>query len=157
MDNPPQFFRKMTFYEKMAIVCRRIPRGTVATYGQIALLCGAPTHARQVGYGLKHDLAGEDIPVHRVVNAKGILSGAAALFKLSKSILPTCLNLGRMQKQLLTGEGVEVLWTEDGWKVDLKKFGWKNTMEEAEAIAQKLKMCYTDGAEGGKDTTPEGK
>ena len=30
-------------------------------------------------------------------------------------------------------------------------------MEEAEAIAQKLKMCYTDGAEGGKDTTPEGK
>ena len=62
-----------------------------------------------------------------------------------------------MQKQLLTGEGVEVLWTEDGWKVDLKKFGWKNTMEEAEAIAQKLQMCYTDGAEGGKDTTPEGK
>ena len=145
MDNPPQFFRKMTFYEKMANVCRRIPRGTVATYGQIALLCGAPTHARQVGYGLKHDLAGEDIPVHRVVNAKGILSGAAAF------------ETWDMQKQLLTGEGVEVLWTEDGWKVDLKKFGWKNTMEEAEAIAQKLKMCYTDGAEGGKDTTPEGK
>ena len=86
-----------------------------------------------------------DIPAHRVVNAKGILSGAAAF------------ETWDMQKQLLTGEGVEVLWTEDGWKVDLKKFGWKNTMEEAEAIAQKLQMCYTDGAEGGKDTTPEGK
>lgn len=53
--------------------------------------------------------------------------------------------------------GVEVLWTEDGWKVDLKKFGWKNTMEEAEAIALSLQMCYTDGAEGGKNITPEGK
>ena len=130
---------KMTFYEKMAVVCRRIPRGTVATYGQIALLCGYPTHARQVGYGLKHELAGADIPAHRVVNAKGILSGAASF------------ETWDMQKQLLTGEGVEVLWTEDGWKVDLKKFGWKNTMEEAEAIALSLQMCYTDKVDGGTE------
>lgn len=133
------FWMKMTFYEKMAVVCRRIPRGTVATYGQIALLCGYPTHARQVGYGLKHELAGADIPAHRVVNAKGILSGAASF------------ETWDMQKQLLTGEGVEVLWTEDGWKVDLKKFGWKNTMEEAEAIALSLQMCYTDRVDGGTE------
>ena len=36
-----------------------------------------------------------------------------------------------LQKQMLENEGVEVLWTEDGWRVDLKRDGWKNTMDEA--------------------------
>lgn len=40
----------MDFYERVALVCSRIPAGTVATYGQIALLCGKPRNARQVGY-----------------------------------------------------------------------------------------------------------
>ena len=39
----------MTFYEKMRLVCLRIPRGKVATYGQIAMLCGKPRNSRQVG------------------------------------------------------------------------------------------------------------
>ena len=43
----------MDFYKRMALVCRRIPEGTVATYGQIALLCRKPKNSRQVGYGLK--------------------------------------------------------------------------------------------------------
>lgn len=42
----------MDFYQKMGIVCKQIPYGTVATYGQIALLCGKPKNSRQVGYGL---------------------------------------------------------------------------------------------------------
>ena len=33
--------------------------------------------------------------------------------------------------QLLEAEGIEVYWTPDGWQVDLKRYGWKNTMEEA--------------------------
>lgn len=66
----------MDFYQKMNIVCKHIPEGKVATYGQIALLCGKPKNARQVGYGLRENLAGEDIPAHRIVNAKGELSGA---------------------------------------------------------------------------------
>ena len=37
---------QMDFYKKMRLVCLRIPAGTVATYGQIALLCGSPNHAR---------------------------------------------------------------------------------------------------------------
>ena len=49
----------MDFYERMSLVCSRIPRGRVATYGQIALLCGYPKNARQVGYGLRQGLAGE--------------------------------------------------------------------------------------------------
>lgn len=53
---------------------RRIPRGSVATYGQVAELAGLPGHARQVGYAL-HALRGESaLPWHRVVNAAGAIS-----------------------------------------------------------------------------------
>lgn len=107
------------FYKRARIVCRTIPKGTAATYGQIALLCGRPTHARQVGYALNRGRLGEGIPAHRVVNAKGILSGAGAF------------ETGDTQKRLLESEGVEVTETPDGYRVDLKRFGWKNTMEEA--------------------------
>lgn len=67
----------MDIYRRIGLACSRIPRGRVATYGQIALLCGKPGNSRQVGYALKKGLAGEDVPAHRVVNAAGILSGAA--------------------------------------------------------------------------------
>ena len=49
----------MTFYEKMRLVCLCIPRGKVATYGQIAMLCGKPRNSRQVGYGLHASAEGE--------------------------------------------------------------------------------------------------
>ena len=67
----------MDFYKRLGIVCRAIPKGKVITYGQAALLCGFPKNARQVGYGLKKELAGE-VPAYKVVNSKGILSGAAS-------------------------------------------------------------------------------
>ena len=51
----------------------------VATYGQIAMLCGKPRNSRQVGYGLRENLAGEAIPAFRVVNGRGELSGAQHL------------------------------------------------------------------------------
>ncbi len=109
----------MDFYKRVGIVCRQIPRGKVATYGQIALLCGRPKNARQVGYGLRQGLAGEGTPAYRVVNSRGILSGAASFETFD------------MQRMLLEGECVAVTWTEDGWKTDLKEYGWKNTMEDA--------------------------
>ena len=84
----------MDFYRRMGIVCQQIPRGKVATYGQIALLCGRPKNARQVGYGLKRQLAGEGTPAYRVVNSKGILSGAASFETFD------------MQRILLQEEGV---------------------------------------------------
>lgn len=59
----------MDIYRRIGLACSRIPRGRVATYGQIALLCGKPGNSRQVGYALKKGLAGEDVPAHRVVNA----------------------------------------------------------------------------------------
>lgn len=120
----------MDFYKRMSLVCRRIPAGTVATYGQIALLCGKPGNARQTGHGLKLGLAGEDIPAHRVVNARGELSGSGYF------------ETWNLQKLLLQEEGVEAVWTGNGWKVDLKKYGWKNTMEEAKRLR---KMYETEG------------
>ena len=58
-------------------VVRRIPRGRVATYGQVAVLAGIPGQARQVGYAL-HDLpTGTSVPWHRVVNARGEVSPRA--------------------------------------------------------------------------------
>lgn len=111
---------ELTFYEKMRIVCLAIPEGKVATYGQIALLCGKPKNSRQVGYGLKHNLAGDDVPAFRVVNGKGELSGACHF------------EMPDLQKMLLVEDGVEVTWNGKNWCVDLKTYGWKNTLEEAE-------------------------
>ena len=52
-------------------VVSRIPKGKVATYGQVATLAGMRGHARQVGYAL-HDLReGSNVPWHRVINARG--------------------------------------------------------------------------------------
>ena len=109
----------MDIYKRIGIVCRHIPKGTVTTYGQIALLCEKPKNSRQVGYALKNNLAGEDVPAYRVINAKGILSGAA------------CFETYDMQKLLLEKDGIEVIRTETGWCVDLKKYCWKNTLEDA--------------------------
>lgn len=63
-------------YESIYAVVRRIPRGRVATYGQVARLAGLPRRARQVGYAL-HALEGDGVPWQRVVNARGEISARA--------------------------------------------------------------------------------
>ena len=61
----------MSSYERIYAVVLRIPRGRVATYGQVARLAGFPNHARLAGYAL-HALPGRSpVPWHRVVNARG--------------------------------------------------------------------------------------
>ena len=116
----------MTFYEKMRIVCLAVPAGKVATYGQIAMLCGKPKNSRQVGYGLKNDLAGPDVPAFRVVNGKGELSGAVHFPSPG------------MQQKMLEDDGVEVFWNGNNWCVDLKTYGWKTTLQDAEAFQQRF-------------------
>ena len=100
----------MDFYQKVAAVCRMIPRGKVATYGQIAYLCGLPRNARQVGYALNRQISGQDVPAHRVVNGQGRLSGAAAF------------ETPQTQRLRLEAEGIPV---EEGKRVNLKKFCWR--------------------------------
>jgi len=61
-------------YARIHAVVRRIPRGRVATYGQVAALAGLAGHARQVGYAL-HALAEDSaVPWQRVVNTRGEVS-----------------------------------------------------------------------------------
>ena len=61
-------------YERIYSVVRRIPRGRVATYGQVAALAGLGGHARQVGYALSALPEGARVPWHRVINARGEVS-----------------------------------------------------------------------------------
>ena len=113
----------MDFYQRVGIVCRAIPAGKVATYGQIALLCGKPRNARQVGYALNRGRAGVDVPAFRVVNGQGVLSGAQAFSRPNT------------QKKLLAGDSIRV--SADN-RVDLKRFGWHNTLDEALFLRQEF-------------------
>ena len=86
---------------------KMIPKGKVATYGQVAAMAGNPKMSRAVGNALHKNPDPASIPCFRVVNSKGELSGAFAFG-----------GAGR-QQALLEADGVEVT----GGKVDLQKFG----------------------------------
>lgn len=98
-------------WERIYTVIRRIPRGRVATYGQIAELAGLAGHARQVGYALYALKEGTGVPWHRVVNTRGRLS------------LGTVIPEGDVEQRIrLEIEGVE--FDADG-KIDLRRFRWQ--------------------------------
>ena len=61
-------------YQRIYAVVSRIPRGRVATYGQVARLAGLAGQARLVGYALSALTDRSGIPWHRVVNARGEIS-----------------------------------------------------------------------------------
>jgi methylated-DNA-protein-cysteine methyltransferase-like protein len=77
-------------------VVAQIPRGTVATYGDVARAAGLPGRARQAGYALKHTPEGLHLPWHRVVGAGGkiVFAPGSAAF--------------REQARRLRGDGIEV-------------------------------------------------
>jgi methylated-DNA-protein-cysteine methyltransferase-like protein len=66
-----------TGWDRVYRIVARIPRGRVATYGQIAHLAGLGGHARQVGYALSTLQPGSRVPWHRVINARGEVSRRA--------------------------------------------------------------------------------
>ncbi len=63
------------FFERVYEVVRQVPYGKVTTYGAIALYLGAARSARTVGYAMNAAHALVDVPAHRVVNRKGVLTG----------------------------------------------------------------------------------
>lgn len=65
---------KSDLYSRFYAVIQQIPSGKVATYGQIAEMAGFPGYSRQVGYALRATPADLEIPWHRVINAKGMIS-----------------------------------------------------------------------------------
>jgi len=95
-----------TIYENV----RKIPRGKVATYGQIALMSGNPRWARVVGYALHVNPDPESIPCYRVVNRNGRLSPAFAF------------GGENIQRTMLEADGVE--FDSDG-RVIMEKYLWK--------------------------------
>ena len=89
-------------------VARQIPRGKVATYGQIALIVGDCT-PRMVGYCLASLAFDSDVPWQRVINYKGMVS-------------PRSSGHGsQLQRELLVAEGVEF---DDKGRVSFRRFGW---------------------------------
>ena len=88
---------------------KRIPRGKVATYSQVAAMAGNPRMCRAVGNALHNNPDPAGIPCYRVVNAKGELSGAFAFGGADE------------QKKRLEADGIRVV---DG-KVDLKQYGYQ--------------------------------
>ena len=106
-----------TTFELIYDVVKQIPKGSVATYGQVASLAGNKRWARVVGYALHANPDPAHIPCHRVVNREGAVSEAFAF------------GGGNRQVELLQAEGVEV----NDKKVDLKKYQWNRmTMEMLE-------------------------
>ena len=95
-------------FERIYDVVRRIPRGRVATYGQIAVLAGNPHWSRVVGYALHVNPEPGVIPCHRVVNRFGEPSTAFAFGGVNEQIM------------LLEEEGVEII----NGRVDLQKYIW---------------------------------
>ena len=98
-------------YQQIYDLVRQIPKGRVATYGQIAELAGLAGHARQVGYALYRIDPDSDIPWHRVVNAQG---------KISRS--PQRLGSDDIQQVLLEQEQV---CFDDSGRLDLKQHRWQ--------------------------------
>lgn len=102
--------RESTIYSRIYDIVNRIPRGKVATYGQIAGLAGVPGHARQVGYALHRLPEASGVPWQRVVNRKGQIS------------LRSDGSAGSLQRVLLESEGV-VFDVHD--TISLKKYQWR--------------------------------
>lgn len=99
-------------YQKIYEVVKQIPKGTVATYGQIAALVGNKRWARVVGYALHVNPDPENIPCYRVVNRQGQLSDAFAFGGVNQ------------QKVLLEADGIEVVDNH----VDLEIYQWKKVI-----------------------------
>jgi methylated-DNA-protein-cysteine methyltransferase-like protein len=97
-----------SLHHRIHAVVSRIPRGRVATYGQVARLAGIPGQARLVGYALHALPAGTSIPWQRVVNAQGGISTPGG----HESV----------QRKLLEGEGVRF---DSRDRIDLDSFLWR--------------------------------
>ena len=103
-------------YERIWAAVKRIPRGRVATYGQIAALVGMPRHARQAGYALAATPENKKIPWHRVINAQG---------KISLRLRHWDSGGDNFQRILLEAEGVAF---DCSGRVDFKRFRWLPTL-----------------------------
>ena len=93
------------FYHKVHAIVRQIPEGKVSTYGAIGKYLGSAKSARMVGWALNK--CPNDVPAHRVVNQKGLLTGKIHFQGIA------------LMQQLLENEGLVI---ENNQIVDLEKY-----------------------------------
>ncbi len=103
----------LNFFDKVYDIARLIPYGRVTSYGAIANYLGAKRSARMVGYAMNGS-HGKDVPAHRVVNRKGLLTGKHHFDGTN------------LMQQLLESEGVKVI---DNQIQNLDKVYWEPLKE----------------------------
>lgn len=104
------FMKEPNFFERVYEVVKQIPFGKVTSYGAIANFLGSRSSARMVGWAMNASHNMEEVPAHRVVNRKGLLSGKHHFDGTN------------LMQQLLENEGIEV---EDNQILDFKKHFWE--------------------------------
>jgi methylated-DNA-protein-cysteine methyltransferase-like protein len=97
------------FFERVYAIARQIPYGKVTSYGAIAKALGTARSARMVGWAMNASHNLEDVPAHRVVNRKGLLTGKHHFEGSS------------LMQQLLESEGVKV---KDNQIIDFETVFW---------------------------------
>jgi methylated-DNA-protein-cysteine methyltransferase-like protein len=100
-------------YELIWATIKKIPKGRVATYGQIAREAGFPKQPRLAGYALHHTPPGSKLPWYRVINSQGKIS------------FPVGSEAFEKQKRLLEEEGVLFL----KGRVDLARYQWRRNSD----------------------------
>lgn len=105
----------VNFFEKVYVVARCIPYGRVTSYGAIARFLGATRSARMVGWAMNASHGRDDIPAHRVVNSKGILTGKHHFEGTN------------LMQQLLESEGIVI---ENNQIVNFKDVFWEPAFDE---------------------------
>ncbi|OOV19716.1 MGMT family protein [Flavobacterium sp. LM4] len=101
------------FFEKVYTIARQIPYGKVTSYGAIAKALGTARSARMVGWAMNACHNMEDIPAHRVVNRKGLLTGKHHFDGTN------------LMQQLLESEGIEVV---NNQIINFEKHFWQPEM-----------------------------
>lgn len=102
-----------SFFDKVYEVAKQIPYGRVTSYGAIANYLGASRSARMVGYAMNGSHT-KDVPAHRVVNRKGLLTGKHHFDGTN------------LMQQLLESEGVKVV---DNQIQDFNRVFWDPSKE----------------------------
>jgi methylated-DNA-protein-cysteine methyltransferase-like protein len=103
----------LNFFDKVYEVAKQIPFGRVTSYGAIANYLGASKSARMVGYAMNSSV-GKDVPAHRVVNRKGLLTGKHHFDGTN------------LMQQLLESEGIDVI---DNQIQNFDKLFWEPSKE----------------------------
>jgi methylated-DNA-protein-cysteine methyltransferase-like protein len=104
---------EVSFFERVYAIARQIPFGRVTSYGAIAKALGTARSARMVGWAMNASHNQDDIPAHRVVNRKGLLTGK---FHFDGT---------NLMQQLLENEGIKVV---DNQIIDFEKHFWEPPM-----------------------------